>query len=363
MLRLTIALLLLAPALAALVLVLALDGEQRSAPPRTATAVAGGIVNVQATIELPSGYPLRYVNLDLDAERIGRDGLPAIRRISVGAIDVPGLLAGRAVRWALGQWSELGDERVALAIVRALQSYPERLELACAWPRAPVEHVRIRAVSGGGRNWSGTYGDRIAAWAGAESGPRAPLLGLLRTLVGEAAARTAAGADPVAENRTAIMVAAAHAFGCTRVAGGRPVRHVKPALHGRDDLGRHFVASAVLAALLDREVSDSVGLDKEVSDSRHVTGFSFSDLAANRAGARFGDLATASVRSARRVQDWMEQAESDTDIMPDVRDLPDHLPEEVLKRRFGEPGEGAYQRILEEIEARIAYVPLYRESK
>ena len=363
MLRLTIALLLLLPpALTALVFVLALDSEQRSALPRTATPVTG-VVNVQATIELPSGYPLRYVNLDLDAERTGRDGFPVIRRVAVGAIDVPGWLAGRAVRWALGKWPEPGDERVTLAAVRALQSYPERLELVCVWPRAAVEYVSVRAVSGGGRNWSGTYGDRIAAWVATESGSRAPFLGLLRELVGEAAARTAAGADPVAENRTAIMVAAAQAFGCTPVAGGRPVRYVKPVLHRRNDLVRHFVASAVLAALLDREASDAFGLDKEVSDSRHITGFSFSDLAANRAGARFGDLASASVRSARRVQDWMEQAASDTDIMPEVHDLPDHLPAEVLKRRFGEPGEGAYQRVLEEIEARIAYVPLYRESQ
>ena len=179
----------------------------------------------------------------------------------------------------------------------------------------------------------------------------------------EAAERTAAGADPVAENRTAILLAAAQGFGCTPVAVGRAVRHVRPVLHRRRDLGRHFVASAALAALLDREASESVGMEKEVSDSREFTGFSFSDIVANRAGARFGDLATASARSARRVQEWMEQAASDVDIMPEVRDLPDHLPEEELRRRFGEPGEGAYERVLGEIEARIADVPLYRVSK
>ena len=179
----------------------------------------------------------------------------------------------------------------------------------------------------------------------------------------EAAERTAAGADPVAENRTAIVLAAAQGFGCTPVTGGRPVRRLRSVLHRRHDLGRHFVASAALAALLDREASESVGMEKEVSDSRELTGFSFSDIAANRAGARFGDLATASARSARRVQEWMEQAASDIDIMPEVRDLPDHLPERELRRRFGEPGEGAYERVLGEIEARIADVPLYRVSK
>ena len=188
-------------------------------------------------------------------------------------------------------------------------------------------------------------------------------MGLLRSLVAEAAERTAAGADPVVENRTALLLATAQAFGCTPVAGGGPVRHVRPVLHRRDDLGRHFFGSAALAALLDRETSESVGLDKEVSDANDFSGFSFSDIAANRSGARFGDLATASAQSARRVQDWMEQAASDTDIMPEVSGLPDHLPEKELKRRFGRPGEGAYEQVLEEIEARIADVPLYRVSK
>lgn len=367
MFRLIVGALLLVPALAVLAFALILDDAPRSGEARTASGPdaepAGGVVNVQATIELPPEYPLRFLNIDLDAERTMRDGLPAIRRAAVGAIDVSGWLAERTMRWAFDRWPVLGDERVALVAARALEWYPDRLEILCAWPGFPVEHLRIRAPSGDGRSRPEAYAERIAGWAAAESGARGSILGLLRSVVREAAERTAAGADPVAENRTAIVLAAAQAFGCTPVAGRRPVRRVLPILHRRHDLGRHFVASAALSALLDREVSEAVGMEKEVSDSRELTGFSFSDIAANRAGARFGDLATASARSARRVQEWMEHAASDTDIMPEVRDLPDHLSEKELRRRFGKPGESAYERVLQEIEARIADVPLYRVSK
>ena len=370
MLRLIVGALLLVPALAVIGLALILDDAPPSGgpglAPGTASAPGGaarGIVNVQATIELPSAFPRRYLNIDLDAERTVRGGLPSIRRAAVGAVDVSGWLAERTIRWASDRWPVLKDERLERAAARALEWYPERLELVCTWPRSPVEHLRIRTPSGDGADGTGAYAERIADWAAAEPGTAAPVLGLLRSLVREAAERTAAGADPVAENRTAILLAAAQGFGCTPVAVGRAVRHVRPVLHRRRDLGRHFVASAALAALLDREASESVGMEKEVSDSRELTGFSFSDIVANRAGARFGDLATASARSARRVQARMEQAASDVDIMPEVRDLPDHLPEEELRRRFGEPGEGAYERVLQEIEARIADVPLYRVSK
>ena len=357
------------PALAVVVLVVALDDEPAPRQPRLpeedpAAPRAGGgdIVNVQATIELPPEFPLRFVNVELDADRTRANG-EVIRRVGVGGVELPGWVAKEAMRWAAGNWPDLKDERVEQAAIRVLESTPERMELACAWPGAPVEHLRVRADTGGGRGPPAAYGERIAEWAAARPGPRAPILELLQSLFAEAAERTAAGANPVIENRAAILVAAAQAFGCTPVEGGRPVRQVRPALHRRDDLGRHFIASAALAALLDRGFSDSVGLDKEVSDSRELSGFSFPDLAANRAGARFGDLATATDRSAREVQVRMERAASDADIMPVVSDLPEHLPEEVLKRRFGEPGAEEYQRVVQKIEARIASIPLFGVSK
>ena len=381
MLRPIVGALLLAPSLAVIALVLILDDAPRngetprsasSAPdapsasaPAAPEAVSAGIVNVQATIELPPQYPNRYLHLDLDAERAVEGDMPVIQRAAIGGVDVSGWIAQRAVRWAVDEWSVLEDEHLALAAGRALKSYPERLDLVCAWPGTPVERLRIRAGASGGGDRPGAYAERIAGWAAGASGTgtRAPLRELLRSLMAEAAERTAAGADPVVENRTAILLAAAQAFGCAPAAGGGPGRRVRPVLHRRHDLGRHFAGSAALAALLDRQASESIGMDKEVRDTGGWSGFSFSDVAANRAGALFGELATASARSARRVQDRIERAASDADIMPAVRHLPEHLPEEELKRRFGEPGGRAYERVIEEIEARIAGVPLYRVSK
>ena len=376
MLRLIVGGLLLVPSLAVIALVLLLDdaprsGETGSEPPRPAPSAPAvpaddlaGIVNVQAAIELPPRYPGgRYLNVDLDAERAVRGGTPVIRRLAVGDVDVSGWLAQQVAEWAIDEWSFLERDRLLLAAGRALESYPERLDLVCAWPRTPVERLRVRADAAGDRDRPGAYAERIAGWAAGAPGSRAPLRELLRSLMAEAAERTAAGADPVVENRTAVLLAAAQAFGCAPATGGDPGRRVRPVLHRRDDLGRHFVGSAALAALLDRETSESVGWGKEVRDIRGWSGFSFSDVAANRAGARFGDLATASAQSARRVQDRMKRAAADTDIMPEVRGLPDHLPEEELRRRFGKPGDRAYEQVLEGIEARIADAPLYRVSK
>ena len=373
MLRLIVGTMLLGSALAVIALALVPDdapsggGADLTSDANAAPhGAVHGIVNFQATIELPPAFPRRYLNIDLDAERTVENGLPSIRRAAVGGVNVPGWLVERAIRWGSDRyrWPVLGNERLERAAARALDWYPERLDLVCVWPRSPLEHMRVRTPSGDGEGGVGAYTERIADWAAAGGGgSAAPVLALLRSLMREAAERTAAGADPVAENRTAILLAAAQGFGCTPATIGRTQGHVRPVLHRRHDLGRHFVGSAALAALLDREASESVGMEKEIKDARRLTGFSFSDIVANRAGARFGALATTSASSARRVQTWMKHAASDADIMPEVRDLPDHLPEEELRRRFGEPGEGAYERVMREIGARIADVPLYRVSK
>ena len=51
---------------------------------------------------------------------------------------------------------------------------------------------------------------------------------------------------------------------------------------------RHLLISAARAAEGGGPLSDAIGVYKEVSDSRGGSGFSFNDLAADRAGTRLG---------------------------------------------------------------------------
>ena len=64
-------------------------------------------------------------------------------------------------------------------------------------------------------------------------------------------------------------------------------------MRGREDWARHYALSAALAVLEHPLVSDAAGLMKEELDAlTHGSGFSFGDLAADRAGVRFADAAT-----------------------------------------------------------------------
>ena len=131
-------------------------------------------------------------------------------------------------------------------------------------------------------------------------------------------------------------------------------------LAGRTDFPQHFTISATLAATAGSPMSDAVGLYKEVDDSRRGSGFSFNDIAADRAGTRFGELTTTRDAGIQRLQQVFARGLQESDLLPDVRDLPEFMAEAEFKRRFGGIGQAPYLKMVAEIERRIAASPLYR---
>ncbi len=172
--------------------------------------------------------------------------------------------------------------------------------------------------------------------------------------------------DPVLENRAAIL-ALAILLGHRRVeslvgpvtdkdlrsAARRRVGRV--ALRGRRDWSRHFLVSAALALLSNESLSDEVGLFKEEIDSAEGgSGFSFSDLAADRAGTLFALAATRNGWAARRMQDRLA-AEFDVDeFFPPAADLPEGIPDPQLQADYGGVGGMKYNQVIREIERRLA---------
>ncbi len=128
-------------------------------------------------------------------------------------------------------------------------------------------------------------------------------------------------------------------------------------LGDRLDLRKHFSVSAALYALSTGDAAFGVGELKELVDSGPGgSGFSFDDMAANLAGARF---AAAFLETPRA--DWpalLERAESEEDVLPDLAGLPTGLTPEEFASRFGAVDSPAYREMIAEIRARVAALPL-----
>jgi hypothetical protein len=129
-------------------------------------------------------------------------------------------------------------------------------------------------------------------------------------------------------------------------------------LRGREDWARHYTLSAALAVLENPMVSDAAGLIKEELDAlARGTGFSFGDLAADRAGVRFAEAATHSEAEAEATQIRLQQGFVIDDFFPPASDLPENLTTEQFQRIYGAVGSQPYRRKFAEIEARLAQCP------
>ena len=99
-----------------------------------------------------------------------------------------------------------------------------------------------------------------------------------------------------------------------------------------------------------------------MSDAQGGSGFSFIDLAADKAGTRFGERATSSPENARKLQKAMSEIKDYKDFMPDPRDLPEHMDEAEFKNRYQSIESPAYQELSKQIDARIAATPIYNAN-
>ena len=208
------------------------------------------------------------------------------------------------------------------------------------------------------------YQERLATVTGSLKTPDVSLTELLVALFTLAAERSN-DHNAVTENRAAIPLLTFFVNGENLVAivpdaksWSQPVTR-RVLLNRRDDFPKHFIISAALAARAGGPLSDAVGIYKEIQDSRSGSGFSFNDIAADRAGTRFGEYAANSA-SARTLQRRLRAGIGEKDIMPMTHDLPEFMPEPEFKRRFGAVDAPLYKNMMAQIEQRITALPFYR---
>ena len=277
---------------------------------------------------------------------------------------MPAWVAERAALLAGGRLG-LGKElQLAGDVLRRVRFRPQEMIVTYAWEGDSLGRLFEGLLTAEELARLRPYADRLVGLTNVgRLSFELPLVDLMGPLFALARERSAAGADAAAENRAALLV-------LTLYANGRSVASLAPAargwpqprpwrvtLGGRSDFPLHFLVSAVLATEGTTPLSKAIGVYKEVADSRGGSGFSFNDMAANRAGTRFGERAVA---QAAALQAAVAPGVRDADLLPRVDDLPEFMPEAEFVRRFGGVGAPAYRAMLADIDQRIAALPLLR---
>lgn len=324
-------------------------------------AVYDGGADVEVSIPVPV---LPSLFLNVRATALERQPVPDVTGVRIGDLRVPdwltALVRDGALRWVRNH----PDYHVALDAVQQVRLLRWGVIATYKWQPDLSRRMRAAAMDPAERARLRHYHDRLVQlWRAPPRGPTA-MLEMLTPLLRLAAERSA-GSTAVEETRAAILMAALASVGkqadilIPDAKTWPQLTRRTVLLDGRDDFAKHFLVSAAIAAYAGTVVADAVGLYKEVEDSRGGSGFSFNDIAADRAGTRFGELATASEASARALQARVAAGLSDRDVIPETRDLPEFLPEAEFQRRFGGIGAPAYREMMDDIERRVAALPLY----
>ncbi len=300
--------------------------------------------------------------LNISGRLVQTEDLPRLESVRIGHLPLPDRLSNWILDRALERLRTDSRRPLPVDALRTVRFWPRSMLLIYAWDNALSSQLGASMVSEGDVERLQPYQVLLAEEARAFGRGPVSLSVLLHPMLRLAQTRSGEG-DAIAENRAALLVLTFHVLGerLSRVvpqaaAWPRPLWQ-RVTLAGRTDLAKHFMVSAAVAAHADTALADAIGLYKEVEDARGGSGFSFDDLAADRAGTRFGDAATT---RAQALQARLQAGVRELDVMPPVSDLPGGMSEPEFRARFGGIGAPGYEEMLREIDRRIAELSALR---
>jgi hypothetical protein len=327
-------------------------------------ALHAGTAHVALTFQLPLGATSRYINID--AVLVSTDYLPHFGHLQIGRLPIPLWCANPMLHYAIDHLRHREDLRPLMDSVLQVSLSQERVRVTYLWHPDIADGLRKAAVPAEDQERLRVYQQRLAEITSHRIGRGGvSLVRIMQPLLRLATQRSRDG-NAVAENRALILA-------LTFYVNDKPLDQIVPnakswprplpqtvTLSGRDDTAKHFIVSAALSAYAGEPLADVIGVYKEVDDSRVGSGFSFDDIAPDRAGSRFGELAAASVASAKRLQAKLGAQLRESDIVPFIDDLPGSMSEKEFKRRFGGVDGAGYRQMMNEIERRVAALPFNR---
>jgi hypothetical protein len=326
------------------------------------------IVRFAVTTTLPKNSLGEYLNISF---RLGNNGieLPRLKKFKAGNLLLPARFAAFVIKKII-RYTSLNDYfMLATQPIKYVKIDQQKITIIYYSSRETLRQARDFLTQSSDSPEQDIYRQKLAEII-AQHDPawRLSLAELLKPLF-ELAYQRSTLENAIAENKMVIMVANDYVnkketkdLLPTLASKPATVKRYSAFLYKRVDLAQHFIGSAALTASVNGQIAQVAGEEKELSDAQGGSGFSFIDLAADKAGTRFGEMATSSPESARKIQKAMSEIKDYSDFMPDPRALPEHMGEAEFKQRYQSVDSPAYQEISKQIDARIAATPIYNAN-
>ncbi len=335
--------------------------------------IAGSAISARVSVQLPANPFGEYLNLGAQM-RPSSEGI-GIDRLSMGSLSYSGY-------WLLPMAAQLADlvlrDRQASLLlegVSAIQIEGDSALLSVLPPPDAKAHLKqaVRTLQAyrlpaGEAERVRHYYDVLASEGAGNNGRSQSLSEYLTPLMAAAKARSVSG-SAVAENRAAIWALSIYfsnggfemLIGKLVSSERELVRSPYPVtLAGRQDLMAHFISSAAIALASQQGISIAAGEFKELLDSGDGgSGFSFVDLAADRAGIQFVSLATADDAEAQQLQEQLQANPGESSFFPDITGLVEGLSDDQFRQQYDGMESERYRLQVELIDQRIARALIY----
>jgi hypothetical protein len=345
---------------------------QRAIPKFNGTidfAQTGGVLHMSILLE--KWFTPRYVNITL---QLASSQQVDITHLSVGRLPLPGNAVLSLVSWGVNAYTDSQIATQAQAQIDTLTFSPRKAVLSVMPMHdflTELKLVRERIDFGGDNSQEIRISYYLGFLMNVQSIPKTDTTSLsayIRELMLEAQIQSQPETAHL-ENEAAILALAIYA-GSSRFANfvglappvGKDVLYgdFMPKLAKRTDLSQHFIFSAAIKLLSDQGVTVAIGEFKELMD-RVVSGsgYSFVDLAADKAGVKFADY-LADPDTAKAAQSRLAIASDEALFFPVIKDLPEGLKTDAFRQTFKTVDSPEYQAMIAEIKGRIAGLGLYR---
>ena len=324
------------------------------------------IVRFSVTMTLPKNYLGQYLNISFRFGNEGNNELPSLKKFKAGELLLPAKFSAFVIDNIIRHTSLNEYFILATRPIRSIIIDQEKVTISYHSSLENLIQAQNVLADGGKNKDLDIYQQKLTdVIAQHDSTWRLSLADLLKPLFTLAYQRSNLE-NAIDENKMAIITINNYVnrketkkFLSLPLATLNTDKRYPTFLYKRIDLAQHFIGSAAITASMNDQISKTVGEEKELSDAQGGSGFSFVDLAADKAGTRFGEMATSSPESARKLQKKISEIKDYTDFMPDPSDLPEHMDDTEFKRRFESVNSAIYQELSKKIDERITATPIY----
>lgn len=338
---------------------------------RVETSRFGVIAAVTAELPVPANPLGRYINIRTVIAP-SQDGLD-ISRFAIGSLEIPPAIIKPVLLYGLNHLVGDGKGQPILDSIRSVRVAGPAITVAFKPPPglvADLKKAAKRHASVSDPDTVGRYYEKIEnVMSSLPRRGRVSLMEVIRPVFQMAQSRSRKF-NPVRENEAALLALAMY-FGDLRferfvgqvLSDEQKSRRRKAGhfgLNGRYDFVQHFTISVGLTLTGGDLAANIIGELKEAKDSQRSSGFSFTDIGADRAGVKLAKLATSGEEAALRVQQVLANSQREEAFFPGFTDLPEGLSEAAFRQRYGDVNSREYKRIIAEIDKRIYRTRLYQ---